>query len=135
MAELVEFELVTPARLLLSEQVELVVIPGGEGDFGVLPGHAPLISTVRPGSVRIYDKDYKVTRSLFVSGGFAEVGAGRCTLLAEEAVEVSDIDRPQAEERLNAARERAAAAEADSDEGRQAAGELRTAEAMMAAIE
>ncbi len=135
MAESVEFELVTPARLLLSVPVDMVVIPGAEGDFGVLPGHAPLISTVRAGSVKIYDKDYRVTRSIFVSGGFAEVSGGRCTLLAEEAVEATDIDRAQAEERLNAARQGFEATQPDTDEGRQAAAELQAAEAMIAAIE
>ncbi len=128
----VEFELVTPQRLMLSEAVAMVVIPGGEGDFGVLPGHAPLISTVRPGTVNIYEND-TVTQSLFVSGGFAEVKDNRCTLLAEEAVAVSEIDRAAAEKRLAEANESLEAAEEDSPEAKKAEADIKVAEAMIAA--
>ncbi|MEE8562497.1 MAG: F0F1 ATP synthase subunit epsilon, partial [Alphaproteobacteria bacterium] len=68
MAEWVEFELVSPARLLVSEPVEMVVVPGVEGDFGVLPGHAPVIAQVRPGVIDIHG-DGKVIRRIFVAGG------------------------------------------------------------------
>ena len=91
MADKVEFELVSPERLLVSEQVDMVVVPGAEGDFGVLPRHAPLISTLRPGIIRIFEGRTLKTR-IFVAGGFAEVTPERCTVLAEEAVPVADID-------------------------------------------
>ncbi len=103
MAEWVEFELVSPARLLVSEPVEMVVVPGVEGDFGVLPGHAPVIAQVRPGVIDIHG-DGKVIRRIFVAGGFAEVTPERCTVLAEEAQPVEDIDGAEARERLAAAR-------------------------------
>lgn len=131
MAEQVEFELVTPEKLLLSENVDMVVIPGGEGDFGVLPGHSPMISTVRPGVVNIYEKD-KISQSIFVSGGFAEVGAERCTLLAEKALNVDDIDRNQVEETLAKTRDRLEACEPDSAEAKAAEAEIHVAEAMLA---
>ncbi len=134
MTEAVEFELVTPQKLLLSMSVDMVVLPGGEGDFGVLAGHAPMISTVRPGVVNIYQGD-SISQSIFVSGGFAEVNEERCTLLAEQALDVSDIDTARAEARLDAARDMLAAAEAESPEAEKAAAEMKIAEAMIAATD
>jgi len=92
MAATLEFELVSPERLLRSEPVEMVVVPGGEGNFGVLPGHSLLISTVRPGLIEIYEAG-KVKDRIFVAGGFAEVTPERCTVLADEAVPLPDLNR------------------------------------------
>jgi F-type H+-transporting ATPase subunit epsilon len=92
MADKVQFELVSPEKLLLAEQVGMVVVPGGEGNFGVLPGHALFISTVRPGVIDVYE-DRIITERIFVSGGFAEVTAERCTVLADEAVPLASLDR------------------------------------------
>ncbi len=102
----VEFELVSPAKLLVSELVEMVVIPGAEGDIGVLPGHSPLIATVRPGIIDIHEGG-KVRDRIFVGGGFAEVSPNRCTVLAEEATPVDEINLATAEARLTEAREKA----------------------------
>jgi F-type H+-transporting ATPase subunit epsilon len=88
----VQFELVTPERLILSAEVEMVVVPGSEGNFGVLPGHAPLISTIRPGTIDIYE-GRAVTERIFVVGGIAEVTPERCTVLAEEAMPPDALDR------------------------------------------
>jgi F-type H+-transporting ATPase subunit epsilon len=96
MTDSVEFELVSPEKLLLSKSVEMVVVPGSEGDFGVLPRHAPFISTIRPGIIRVYEGG-QVTDQIFVAGGFAEVTGTRCTVLAEEALPVADIDRAAVE--------------------------------------
>lgn len=104
MADQVQFELVTPERLLVSEPVDMVVVPGSEGDFGVLPGHAPLVSTVRPGVIETYSGKLVKDR-IFVAGGFAEVTRERCTVLAEEALPVADLDRGAAEAAAAAARE------------------------------
>lgn len=92
MAEQVQFELVSPERLLVSRPVEMVVVPGVEGDFGVLPGHAPLISEVRPGVIAVFEGG-KVEERIFVAGGFAEVTAERCTVLADEAASPETLDR------------------------------------------
>jgi len=100
----VAFELVSPERLLLSEDVDMVEVPGEEGDFGVLVRHAPLISTLRPGVIKVHDGG-SVTQRIFVAGGFAEVTPQRCTVLAEEAVEVGEIDKAAAEQRLSDARD------------------------------
>lgn len=133
MADTVEFELVSPTRLLVSEPVEMVVVPGEEGNFGALPGHAPFISQVRPGVIDIHEGG-AVTRSIFVAGGFAEVTQERCTVLAEEAALVEDIDPAKAEARLAAARQ--AIERPEDDDPRtlaRAQRELRVAEAMVAA--
>jgi F-type H+-transporting ATPase subunit epsilon len=99
MPDRVEFELVTPERLLLSEMVEMVVVPGTEGNFGVLPGHAPLISTIRPGMIEIY-QGQTVTRRIFIVSGVAEVTAERCTVLADEAASPDTLDRGSIESDL-----------------------------------
>ncbi len=98
----VAFELVSPERLVVSMPVDMVVVPGGEGDFGVLPGHAPLISSVRPGVIEIYE-GRQVSDRIFVAGGFAEVTSERCTVLAEAAMRVADIDVGAAETDLRSA--------------------------------
>ncbi|MFA7431616.1 MAG: F0F1 ATP synthase subunit epsilon [Rhodospirillaceae bacterium] len=131
MAETLEFELVSPEKLLVSEAVGMVVVPGSEGDFGALPQHAPLLSTVRPGVISIYQQG-KVSRRIFVAGGFAEVTEDRCTVLAEEALPVEDITAELVEQRLQAAKD--AIQEADNALDKAAAeGRLRIAEAMAAA--
>jgi F-type H+-transporting ATPase subunit epsilon len=100
MAGQVKFELVSPAKILLSESVDMVVIPGTEGDFGVLPNHAPLISSIRPGMIRVFEGTV-IAEKIFIAGGFAEVTPERCTVLADEAVNVSALDRAAVEAELN----------------------------------
>jgi F-type H+-transporting ATPase subunit epsilon len=99
MPERVQFELVTPERLLLSEMVEMVVVPGTEGNFGVLPGHAPLISSIRPGTIDVYEAQ-TITRRIFVVSGIAEVTPERCTVLADEALSPDELDRGSIEAEL-----------------------------------
>ena len=99
MAERVQFELVTPERLLLSEMVEMVVVPGTEGNFGVLPGHAPLISSIRPGTIDVYEGQ-TVVRRIFIVSGIAEVTPERCTVLADEALPPDELDRSAIEAEL-----------------------------------
>lgn len=91
MAETTQFELVSPEKLLISEAAEMVVVPGTEGNLGVLPRHAPLISTLRPGVIDVYQNG-SVTERIFVAGGFAEVTETRCTVLAEEAMPLGDLE-------------------------------------------
>jgi F-type H+-transporting ATPase subunit epsilon len=100
MADRVQFELVTPERLMLSTEVEMVVVPGTEGNFGVLPGHSPLISTIRPGMIDIYQTRAAISERIFVVGGIAEVTPERCTVLAEEAMSSSELDRGAIEAEL-----------------------------------
>jgi F-type H+-transporting ATPase subunit epsilon len=93
MADQIEFELVTPDRLLISQPVDMVVVPGTEGNFGVLPGHAPLISTIRPGTIDIYQDRTTIIQRIFVASGIAEVTPERCTVLADEAMAPDTLDR------------------------------------------
>lgn len=133
MAEQIEFELVSPERLLLARPVEMVVVPGTEGDFGALPGHAPFVSILRPGVIAVFDGG-QVTERIFVAGGFAEVTAERCTVLAERAMPIDRLDRAAAEAELRAARDDLADAKTDAE---RAGAEKRIAvgEAMLAALE
>lgn len=129
--EKVEFELVSPERLLLSQAVDMVVVPGEEGDFGVLVRHAPLISAVRPGVIAVHDGG-KVSERIFIAGGFAEVTPARCTVLAEQALPVAEIDRQEVEQQLKDAREDLN--DAKNDQERSAAGRrIAVAEAMLQA--
>ena len=116
MADKVEFELVSPERLLLSRTVDMVVVPGADGDFGVLRGHAPLISTLRLGVIDVHDAG-GVSERIFVAGGFAEVTAERCTVLAEQAVPVADLDRAGIEGEIKSLRDSLAVADSDAERG------------------
>ncbi len=95
----VTLEIVSPEKLLLSRDVDMVVIPASEGDMGVLPNHAPMIVLLRGGTVAIYS-GAQVTDRLFVSGGFAEITPERCTVLADEAVPTAELSRGEGERRL-----------------------------------
>jgi F-type H+-transporting ATPase subunit epsilon len=110
-----EFELVSPERLVLSEPVDMAVIPGSEGDFGVLAGHSLVISTLRPGVIEIWQGE-NVTNRLFVGGGFVEVSDTRCTVLADEAVPVGEINAAAAHTELE--RLRGELDEADTEDTR-----------------
>ena len=82
---MLHFELVTPEKLIRSEEVYMVVVPGTEGDFGVLEGHAPFMSTIRDGALAIYRSQGATPETLPITGGFAEVSATGLTVLAERA--------------------------------------------------
>ncbi len=132
MADQVHFELVSPERLELATEVEMVVVPGTEGDFGVLPGHMPLISTVRPGIIYVF-RDGKVSDRIFVEGGFAEVTPETCTILAEHARAVGDIEPSKASQDAQDAKEDVEDAK-DEHAREHAAKRLVIAEARLAAV-
>ena len=132
MADVVQFELVSPERLVLSSEVSMVVVPGAEGDFGVLPGHAPMISNVRSGVISIYN-DRAIEARVFVAGGFAEVSDSRLTVLTEEAVALDEIKRADADARLGEAREGVGDA-ADDRARANAEKQLAIAEALVVAV-
>jgi F-type H+-transporting ATPase subunit epsilon len=129
--EKVAFELVAPERLLASEEVDMVVAPGAAGDFGVLPEHSPLMALLRPGVIEIYEGN-QVSRRIFVGGGFAEVNETGCTVLAEEAVPVDEIDVEKARTRLKNAEDELNEASEDVASARFER-EIRIAEAMIEA--
>ncbi|MDW8315574.1 MAG: ATP synthase F1 subunit epsilon [Rhodovarius sp.] len=114
-------ELVSPEKLLLSRQVEMVVIPAAEGEMGILPGHAPMIVALRGGAITVREGG-QVTESLFVAGGFAEVTPERVTVLADEAIPLSALSRAEAAAQLAEAEAAyAEAAASGSPEQREAA--------------
>ena len=115
------FELVSPERLLVSEAVESVVIPGTEGEMTVMAHHAPVMTTVKPGVVTVKTAAGDEERYV-VFGGFADILPSGCTLLAESAVAVQDIDRADLARRIQDAREDVA--DATDDATRAKAGEL-----------
>lgn len=96
------FQLVMPELELVATEADMVVVPGSEGDFGVLHGHAPLISTVRPGVLEVFQGN-KAEQRFLVAGGFAEVTPERCTVLADEAIPFEQVTAEQLAEREKAA--------------------------------
>jgi F-type H+-transporting ATPase subunit epsilon len=95
------FELVSPEKLLFNQPVKMVTVPGSLGEYGVLAGHAPMITEIKPGVIRIYaDNDATVTLRLFVTGGFAEVTQTRFTVLATEATPVSELNKTELQEQV-----------------------------------
>ncbi len=102
MADTIHFSLVSPERELFSGQVKQVDAPGAEGEFGVLPQHAPFMTTLKPGVVRIHEES-GVT-PVFVRGGFADVTPAGLTILAEEAIRLADVDVAALEREIEEAR-------------------------------
>ena len=121
MAASFKFELVSPERLLVSQEVESVVIPGSEGEMTVMANHAPVMTTVKPGIVTVNAAGGQSERYV-VFGGFADILPSGCTLLAESAVAVSSFDRADLEKRIEAARE--TASEAKDDQSRTSAEQM-----------
>ena len=114
------FELVSPEKLLFSGDVTDVLIPGTEGDFVVMAGHAPVMTALRPGVVDIGEDGAKHTK-LFVRGGFADVNSSGLTLLAETAVPLADLDAARLDAEIKDASEDFA--DAKGDEAKRIAGE------------
>lgn len=104
MAEAMQFDLVSPERLLVSEEVESVVVPGSEGQFTVLARHAPFMSTLKPGLVEVRGLSGE-TRRIFVRGGFADVTPAGLTILADRATPLEDMNAGDFAEEVRAAEE------------------------------
>ena len=117
MADKIHFDLVSPEQMLLSEDVTMVTLPGTEGYFGVLAGHAPVISTLRPGVIEVKDGESGDMR-IFVRGGFAEVDPTKVVVLAEEAIPLADFDVEALDSRIRDTEEDLTAAKTDSERAR-----------------
>ncbi|MEQ9520510.1 MAG: F0F1 ATP synthase subunit epsilon [Parvibaculum sp.] len=104
MAEKLKFDLVAPEKLLLSTEADMVVVPGTEGDFGVMPGHSPVMATLRSGVIDVTGGTGGDTR-IFVRGGFAEVTPAGLTVLAEEATPLAELDAAKLDQRIKNASE------------------------------
>lgn len=131
MADKLHFDLVAPEARVFAGDVDMVVVPGSEGDFGVLAGHAPFMSTIRSGAIAIHDGG-QITRT-FIHGGFAEVTPAGLTILAEEAIDLSEIDPAEVERQLTEAREDLGQARDEAEE-REVSDRIAKLEALMAAI-
>jgi len=113
------FELASPEKLVVSRKAAMVTIPGEQGDYSVLAGHAPLITSVRPGVVDIYDDaDGQPVERLFIAGGFAETTNERCTVLAEQVTPVDKLDRAKLEEEARNLTDYTASAQSDEERER-----------------
>jgi F-type H+-transporting ATPase subunit epsilon len=132
MAEKIDFELVTPERLLMSEPVDMVVVPGTEGNFGALPGHAPFATTVRADVIEVYEGN-TIRERIFVSGGFAEVTPERVTVLADEAINVDRLDRATVDQVIRSIEQDLADADSDAERERLAT-RLRIEQAKITAL-
>jgi len=127
----ISLEIISPEKLLLARPVDMVVIPGTEGDLGILPGHSKLITGLRGGLVDIYEAG-KITDRFFVSGGFAEITEEHCAVLADDITKQSDLNANVAAEALDKAKEAYAAVDIqDSDAYRIATDKLISAQAMV----
>ena len=114
MAEKLFLEVVTPQKAIVSEEVEIVVAPGSEGEFGALKGHTTFLTSLKMGTLRYKDANGK-ERLLFINGGFAEVLPNKVTILAESAVRRKDIDVARAQKAKERAEQRLSDKASDLD--------------------
>lgn len=113
-----DFELVSPERKLMSEKAWQVTIPGYEGDFGVRAGHSSLVSSIRPGVVEVISKQGDTPVKIFIAGGFADVTASNCTVLAEEAILVEDMKQSDIEKEISGIENKLSAAKDEIERSR-----------------
>ena len=92
MTDTLHLEIVSPERLLKDAQVAMVVVPGTDGDFGAMPAHAPMMSTIRPGVIQIFETEASEPEQLFVKSGLAQISATGLTILAEDMIDLSSVD-------------------------------------------
>ncbi|MGH1457015.1 MAG: ATP synthase F1 subunit epsilon [Alphaproteobacteria bacterium] len=129
----IQFELVSPEEKLVSEGVYLVEIPGDDGSFGVMAGHCSLVSSLRAGVVTLHKSQGGDTRKIFIAGGFADVTAANCTVLAEEAIDVQNLNKDSLEQYLSDLNEDLNLAEEAHDKKR-VSGKIAVTKAKIAAV-
>ena len=96
----ISFDLVSPENLIFNDEVGMIIVPGKDGDFGVLPGHSKVMSSLRPGRVMVYGEDKNLLKAFFVSGGFAEVNPEKCIVLAESVDELHTLEKSVIEKEI-----------------------------------
>ena len=96
----ISFDLVSPENLIFNDEVGMIIVPGKDGDFGVLPGHSKVMSSLRPGRVMVYGEDKNLLKAFFVSGGFAEVNPEKCIVLAESVDEINELEKATIEQEI-----------------------------------
>jgi len=121
----ISFDLVSPENLIFNDDVGTIIVPGKDGDLGVLPGHSQVMSSLRPGRVMVYSEDKNLVKSFFVSGGFAEINPEKCIVLAESVVELNSLDKSSIEKEIE---------ELGSKESKESEEQLSIAKAKLEAI-
>ena len=96
----ISFDLVWPENLIFNDEVGMIIVPGKDGDFGVLPGHSKVMSSLRPGRVMVYGEGKNLLKAFFVSGGFAEVNPEKCIVLAESVDEINSLEKSTIEKEI-----------------------------------
>ncbi len=96
----ISFDLVSPENLVFSDDAGMIIVPGKDGDIGILPGHSKVMSSLRSGRVMIYDEDKNLLKSFFVSGGFVEINPEKCIVLAESVNDMSELDKSAIEKEI-----------------------------------
>ena len=96
----ISFDLVSPEKLIFNDEVGMIIVPGKDGDFGVLPGHSKVMSSLRSGRVMVYGENKNLLKAFFVSGGFAEVNPEKCIVLAESVDEINSLEKSTIEKEI-----------------------------------
>ena len=96
----ISFDLVSPENLVFNDEVGTIIVPGKDGDLGILPGHSKLMSSLRPGRVMVYSEDKNLIKSFFVSGGFTEINPEKCIVLGESVNEMSELEKSSIENEI-----------------------------------
>ena len=122
----ISFDLVSPEQLLFNDDVGMIIVPGKDGDIGVLPGHSKLLSSLRSGRVMVYGEDRQLLNSYFVTEGFVEINPDKCIVLAEEISEMRDLDKSMIEKQ---------ARDLENDSSEKAKQDLAIAQFKIAALE
>ena len=96
----ISFDLVSPEKLLFNDEVGMIIVPGKDGDLGILPGHSKVLSSLRPGRVMVYAEGKTLLKSFFVTGGFVEINSEKCIVLAEDVDEINTLDKSAIEKKI-----------------------------------
>ena len=96
----ISFDLVSPEQLLFNNEAGMIIVPGKDGDIGVLPRHSKVLSSLRPGRVMVYGENKNLLKSFFVAGGFVEINPEKCIVLAEGVNEMSDLDKSSIQQQI-----------------------------------
>jgi len=96
----ISFDLVSPEQLLFNDEAGMIIVPGKDGDIGVLPRHSKVLSSLRPGRVMVYGENKNLLKSFFVAGGFVEINPEKCIVLAEGVNEISDLDKSSIQQQI-----------------------------------
>ena len=122
----ISFDLVSPEQLLFNDEAGMIIVPGKDGDIGVLPRHSKVLSSLRSGRVMVYGENKNLLKSFFVTGGFVEINPEKCIVLAEGVNEMSDLDKKSIQQQIQ---------ELESSSSDSTKGELAIAQSKMAALE